>query len=118
MATSSCFLLASFLFVMAMLSPLHIVCAIGKHHLKWVHTNTRPSCQGSMAECMVDNKEFEFDSEINRRILATTQYISYGALQKNSVPCSQRGSSYYNCKPGSEANPYNSGCSAITQCRS
>ncbi|KAJ7972942.1 rapid alkalinization factor-like [Quillaja saponaria] len=115
MATFSPILLA-FLFIMPMLNSLHSIDAIGDHHhLKWVPT--RPRCQGSMAECMAENKEFEMDSEINRRILATTQYISYRALQRNTVPCSRRGSSYYNCKVGAEANPYARGCSAITQCR-
>ena len=46
-----------------------------------------------------------------------TGYISYLALSRDSVPCSQRGASYYNCQPGAEANPYSRGCSAITQCR-
>ncbi|KAL5217562.1 hypothetical protein ABZP36_018246 [Zizania latifolia] len=45
------------------------------------------------------------------------QYISYAALLRNSVPCSLPGASYYNCRPGAEANPYTRGCSAITQCR-
>ncbi|CAN6185870.1 unnamed protein product [Urochloa humidicola] len=48
---------------------------------------------------------------------STTGYISYMALSRDSVPCSQRGASYYNCQPGAEANPYTRGCSAITQCR-
>ncbi|CAN6206436.1 unnamed protein product [Urochloa humidicola] len=47
----------------------------------------------------------------------TTGYISYLALTRDGVPCSQRGASYYNCQPGAEANPYTRGCSAITQCR-
>nr|TKS14150.1 hypothetical protein D5086_0000042240 [Populus alba] len=64
------------------------------------------------------NDEFEMDSEINRRILATSNYISYDALDKNNIPCSQRGASYYNCKTGAQANPYSRGCSAITRCRS
>ncbi|KAL6146562.1 PREDICTED: protein RALF-like 33-like isoform 2 [Fragaria vesca subsp. vesca] len=64
---------------------------------------------------LVSDDEFELDSEINRRILATSNYISYGALQRNTVPCSRRGASYYNCKPGAQANPYNRGCSAITR---
>ncbi|CAM0907379.1 unnamed protein product [Alopecurus aequalis] len=47
------------------------------------------------------------------------QYISYGALSPDNVPCSLRGASYYsNCRPGAEANPYTRGCSAITLCRS
>ncbi|KFK44989.1 hypothetical protein AALP_AA1G329500 [Arabis alpina] len=62
-------------------------------------------------------EEFEMDSEINRRILATTRYISYGALRRNTIPCSRRGASYYNCRRGAQANPYSRGCSAITRCR-
>ncbi|KAK7337747.1 hypothetical protein VNO77_18334 [Canavalia gladiata] len=78
--------------------------------MTWIPSKT--TCKGSLADCM--DTEFEFDNEINRRILATTQYISYGALQRNTVPCSRRGASYYNCKPGAQANPYSRGCSAIT----
>ncbi|KAI4295183.1 hypothetical protein MLD38_040563 [Melastoma candidum] len=63
------------------------------------------------------SEEFLMDSEISRRILATTRYISYGALQRDTVPCSRRGASYYNCKPGASGNPYSRGCSAITRCR-
>ncbi|XP_057424770.1 protein RALF-like 33 [Lotus japonicus] len=82
----------------------------------WV---TGPHCKGSIAECLEgeEGEEFELDSEINRRILADTRYISYGALRKNTVPCSRRGASYYNCRPGAQANPYNRGCSAIARCR-
>ncbi|KAM1038727.1 hypothetical protein ACFX13_034099 [Malus domestica] len=94
-----------------------------QHHLSWMPTAEAKSasCKGSIAECALaagDDEEFDMDSEISRRILATTKYISYGALQRNTVPCSRRGASYYNCKPGAQANPYNRGCSAITRCRS
>ncbi|CAA7057568.1 unnamed protein product [Microthlaspi erraticum] len=88
-------------------------------------------CTGSIAECSLSNhgdlfhsvgeeaetEEFEMDSEINRRILATARYISYGALRRNTIPCSRRGASYYNCRRGAQANPYSRGCSAITRCR-
>ncbi|EOA18855.1 hypothetical protein CARUB_v10007476mg [Capsella rubella] len=74
-------------------------------------------CTGSIAECSLSVEEFEMDSEISRRILATTKYISYGALRRNTVPCSRRGASYYNCRRGAQANPYSRGCSAITRCR-
>lgn len=81
---------------------------------RWI--NPAKCLQG---ECMGDDAgEFYMDSEINRRILATSDYISYGALQANSVPCSRRGASYYNCQPGAEANPYTRSCTAATQCRS
>ncbi|OIT38646.1 PREDICTED: rapid alkalinization factor-like [Nicotiana attenuata] len=83
----------------------------------WIPMKSADSCQGSIAECMAAG-EFEMDSESNRRILATDDYISYGALQRNTVPCSRRGASYYNCQTGAEANPYTRGCSAITRCRS
>ncbi|KLO82439.1 uncharacterized protein LW93_9641 [Fusarium fujikuroi] len=43
--------------------------------------------------------------------------ISYGALKHDGVPCSLRGASAANCRPGAEANPYNRGCSAIEKCR-
>ncbi|KAK7264634.1 hypothetical protein RJT34_32243 [Clitoria ternatea] len=79
-------------------------------------------CRGSIAECSLlagedDDTEFLMDSESNRRILAARRYISYGALRRNTVPCSRRGASYYNCRPGAQANPYRRGCSAITRCR-
>ena len=76
-------------------------------------------CNGStVGDCLAEEDEFEMSSEISRRILATKKYISYGALQRNTVPCSRRGASYYNCKPGAQANPYNRGCSSISRCRS
>ncbi|KAJ0249217.1 Rapid alkalinization factor 23 [Hirschfeldia incana] len=90
-------------------------------------------CRGTVAECSVSTglgdegdlfygggmgaDEFEMDSEINRRMLATRRYISYGALRRNTVPCSRRGASYYNCRRGAQANPYSRGCSVITRCR-
>ncbi|KAE9602157.1 hypothetical protein Lal_00049691 [Lupinus albus] len=79
-------------------------------------------CRGSIADCTLltgeyDDTEFLMDSESNRRILAGSRYISYGALRRNTVPCPRRGASYYNCRPGAQANPYRRGCSAITRCR-
>ncbi|MBA0715182.1 hypothetical protein Golax_014100 [Gossypium laxum] len=115
MANPSCFLLPVSLIFVALVIALSTVDASGEHHLGW--SSNKSGCQDSMAECMAED-EFDMDSEINRRILQTTQYISYGALQRNTVPCSQRGASYYNCQPGAQANPYNRGCSAITRCRS
>ncbi|KAL0744343.1 hypothetical protein Bca4012_085856 [Brassica carinata] len=74
-------------------------------------------CKGSIAECIAEEEEMEFDSEISRRMLAQRKYVSYGAMRKNSVPCSRRGASYYNCQRGAQANPYRRGCSTITRCR-
>ncbi|XP_042413163.1 protein RALF-like 33 [Zingiber officinale] len=73
-------------------------------------------CRGTIAECLA-GEEFDLGSEVSRRVLATTNYISYGALRRDTVPCSRRGASYYNCRPGGQANPYSRSCSAITQCR-
>ncbi|CAO2836722.1 unnamed protein product [Amaranthus hypochondriacus] len=73
-------------------------------------------CKGTVGECLGGEEEFELDSESHRRILATSNYISYAALNRNRVPCSRRGASYYNCRPGAQANPYSRGCSAISRC--
>ncbi|KAB1202950.1 Protein RALF-like 33 [Morella rubra] len=116
--SSSIFLTSSIFICVALIisTTATAVEASVDHHFSWVPTTNR--CEGSIAECMTADGEFDMDSEINRRILATTQYISYGALERNSVPCSLRGASYYNCQAGAQANPYNRGCSAITRCRS
>ncbi|MED6155226.1 hypothetical protein PIB30_003416 [Stylosanthes scabra] len=90
--------------------------ALGDHRLRWVPVRAT-SCQGSIEECMAEGELVVMESSSHRRILATSQYISYQALQRNTVPCSQRGASYYNCKPGAEANPYTRGCTTITRCR-
>ncbi|KAG7556678.1 Rapid ALkalinization Factor [Arabidopsis suecica] len=82
-----------------------------------VRAGTTSNCKGSIAECIAEEEEYEFDSEISKRILASKKYISYGAMRKNNVPCSRRGASYYNCKRGAQANPYSRGCSTITRCR-
>ncbi|XP_074564108.1 rapid alkalinization factor-like [Curcuma longa] len=73
-------------------------------------------CRGSIAECLAGD-EFDLGSEVSRRILATSGYISYGALRRDTTPCSRRGASYYNCRPGAQANPYSRSCSTISQCR-
>ncbi|KAK7337431.1 hypothetical protein VNO77_18006 [Canavalia gladiata] len=113
--SSTSFLLGLYLFMMGMFIFPHIADAIGEHRLRWVPKTTTP-CQGSIEECIIDG-EFGMDSESHRRILATSQYISYKALQRNTVPCSRRGASYYNCRAGANANPYSRGCPSITRCR-
>ncbi|GLJ12972.1 hypothetical protein SUGI_0201890 [Cryptomeria japonica] len=76
---------------------------------------SKNSCDGSIGDCFTD-EEMLMDSEINRRILAATQHISYGALKGDSVPCSKKGTSYYNCGESGEANPYKRPCTMITRC--
>ncbi|GFY88980.1 rapid alkalinization factor 23 [Actinidia rufa] len=110
-----------FVATLIVFSSLYGVVASGDHEqglVGWV--TARSGCRGTVAECLDGDGdgEFELDSEANRRILATSSYISYGALQRNTVPCSRRGASYYNCRSGAQANPYSRGCSAITRCRS
>ncbi|CAN6343196.1 unnamed protein product [Urochloa humidicola] len=81
----------------------------------------RRECRGTVAECLAEEEESELGgsaaAESHRRVLAGRGYISYGALRRDNVPCSRRGASYYNCRPGAQANPYHRGCSRITRCR-
>ncbi|XP_022760562.1 protein RALF-like 33 [Durio zibethinus] len=118
----------SFLAICAILA-VHVEVSSSSPTLDFVGDHFRPvksECRGSIAECLMlsgeessdFDAEFAMGSEITRRILATTRYISYGALSRNRVPCSRRGASYYNCQPGAQANPYSRGCSRITRCRS
>ncbi|WCJ23501.1 ralf-like 33 [Euphorbia peplus] len=111
-------------------SSLFLICSILAVHLTLSSSSAvdfipvEPTCRGSIAECLISGadsdlgmEEFAMDSDINRRMLAATRYISYGALRRNTVPCSRRGASYYNCRPGAQANPYTRGCNRITRCR-
>ncbi|CAN6982417.1 unnamed protein product [Brassica oleracea var. botrytis] len=117
--------------IFVILAVQHLsVAAVASHSLDFPPFEIE--CRGTIAECSVSaafgdegdlfygggmGAEFEMDSEINRRMLATRRYISYGALRRNTVPCSRRGASYYNCRRGAQANPYSRGCSVITRCR-
>ncbi|KAK4372531.1 hypothetical protein RND71_007915 [Anisodus tanguticus] len=101
-----------------------VAAASGSHQLGFfpmTMSYSSPICDGSIGECLAEegsDEEFAMDSESSRRMLAyRRRYISYGALSRNRVPCSRRGASYYNCRPGAQANPYRRGCSAITRCR-
>ncbi|KAE8770308.1 protein RALF-like 22 [Hordeum vulgare] len=86
------------------------------------------SCEGTVEECLREREHdggfglrrrlfYEEEEEDGGGYPTHTQYISYSALMRDSVPCSVPGASYYNCHPGAVANPYSRGCSAITQCR-
>lgn len=75
--------------------------------MDWVKTGRR----------LGDDTELELGGIPRRALDGTDGYISYGALRADSVPCSQRGASYYNCQPGASANPYTRSCTALTQCR-
>ncbi|KAE8076756.1 hypothetical protein FH972_015383 [Carpinus fangiana] len=121
-----------FLVLCAILAAYLALCSsttldfIGGDHSHLGLVPIQSECRGSIGECLLagagdvaglELEEFAMDSESHRRILATKQYISYGALRRNSVPCSRRGASYYNCRAGAQANPYTRGCGAITRCR-
>lgn len=111
------------LFVLLAASALIVSGSGGGEEFRWAASSSRRSCEGTVGECNVgddDGGDGMFDaSAAHRRALATiTGYISYDALLSDSVPCSLRGASYYNCQPGADANPYSRGCSVITLCRS
>ncbi|KAE8702004.1 Rapid alkalinization factor 23 [Hibiscus syriacus] len=122
MANPSGFLLAISLLLLGtttLITAVSSSASSGLQGLTWFPTSTTnesgSSCRG---ECMANNMDDD-GLEFNRRVLQTsnTQYISYGALQRDTTPCSLRGASYYNCQPGAQANPYDRGCSAIARCR-
>ncbi|KAF8388468.1 hypothetical protein HHK36_027140 [Tetracentron sinense] len=77
-------------------------------------------CNGSIAECYEEQEEMAMESEISRRILQTTKYISPGALKPNLPICGNgaRGNSYSSSCLPPQANPSNRGCSKYYRCRS
>ncbi|XP_019054789.1 PREDICTED: rapid alkalinization factor 23-like [Nelumbo nucifera] len=85
MANSSglCMVVATLIISALMItsSPYSVEASGVYSKLDWLPLKT--SCQGTIAECL-GGKEFDMDSESNRRILATTDYISYRALQSGN----------------------------------
>ncbi|KAL2945429.1 Protein RALF-like 33 [Bienertia sinuspersici] len=73
----------------------------------------------TMSYSFEDSNEYDMSSETNRRVLEgiSLDFISYGVLLANYIPCSKKGSSYYNCGFNDSANPYNRGCNQITRCQ-
>lgn len=55
-------------------------------------------------------------SNSSRRALAEASHLSYDVLNKDTVPCNQRGASYYNCAGSGKANPYQRACNSATKC--
>ncbi|XP_071740268.1 rapid alkalinization factor-like [Rutidosis leptorrhynchoides] len=85
-------------------------------HPNWVALSRMSKGPGQLVRDVIDpDEELMMESESARRILAGRGYISYGAMQKNNVPCNQRGRSYYDCNSKGQANPYNRGCNIITR---
>ncbi|KAK2968471.1 hypothetical protein RJ640_030082 [Escallonia rubra] len=81
-----------------------------------LHSRGNGVCHGRVGDCIDEDEEMMVDSEATRRVLRGRRYISYGALQRNNVPCNRRGQSYYNCNSRGKANPYRRGCNVITKC--
>ncbi|KAF9608422.1 hypothetical protein IFM89_009788 [Coptis chinensis] len=72
----------------------------------------------NVGEWIDQDEETTKNSNTVRRSLAQTGgHISYGALERDFVPCTNRGASYYNCQSASLANPYSRGCTKITHCQ-
>ncbi|KAL6976318.1 hypothetical protein U1Q18_025105 [Sarracenia purpurea var. burkii] len=84
----------------------------------------RGVCAGKIGECAAEvvavaeeEEELQMDSESNRRVLLMQKsYISYETLQRDLVPCTTPGASYYDCKPAGESNVHRRGCEIITRC--
>jgi len=77
---SSCFSISATILISIAMGLASTVQGSGDHHLRWIPTTTttRSSIcnKGSIAEYMAeDGKEFEMNTKINRRILATNKYI-------------------------------------------
>ncbi|PIN18344.1 hypothetical protein CDL12_09004 [Handroanthus impetiginosus] len=76
-----------------------------------------PDGHGLVADALDIDEELMMESESARRQLARGGgYISYGALNRNNVPCNRRGRSYYNCGGHQKANPYTRGCTRASRC--
>ncbi|CAM8912918.1 unnamed protein product [Rhodiola kirilowii] len=87
------------------------------NRITWITNRTASSSsrQAIIDECRAHEDSFKFESESNRRILGTSQCISYGAMNRDRVPGNQHGASYCNSTHGAEANTYRRGCSAINR---
>lgn len=84
---------------------------------QWTVLTRFPSISRQLVGDTIDmSEEMMMESESARRALAGRGYISYNAMQKNNVPCNQRGQSYYDCNSRGQANPYSRGCNVITRC--
>ncbi|WOL09144.1 protein RALF-like 22 [Canna indica] len=82
-------------------------------------SSSASTCNGLVGDCTDEDAGVDIlSAEDTRRFLYGRQkYISYGALNRNRVPCNRRGHSYYNCRNSGRANPYRRGCTIITSSR-
>ncbi|KAJ8755291.1 hypothetical protein K2173_019089 [Erythroxylum novogranatense] len=95
---------------------LLVFCVSGSSNI----SRARRVCNGSIAECNVEDFEELIESEISRRFLEQIKYISPGALNKDRPACSGEasGQSYSSSCLPPPANHENRGCSKIYRCRS
>ncbi|XP_057790273.1 rapid alkalinization factor 23-like [Salvia miltiorrhiza] len=77
---------------------------------------SEPDGHGLVEDAIDMDEQMMMESETARRQLGGGGYISYGALMRNKIPCDQKGQSYYNCRHHEVANPYNRGCTRVTNC--
>ncbi|CAM0884600.1 unnamed protein product [Alopecurus aequalis] len=122
MAPPTCRVALAVVAVLALLLPLLLAAAVPRHELdpaKWATDQDQGDGGVAMlSACTMEGQVEGCEGDAaTRRQLAGDSYIGYDALRRNAVPCSYRGASYYNCRPGAQANPYSRGCSAITRCR-
>ncbi|XP_057791172.1 protein RALF-like 19 [Salvia miltiorrhiza] len=99
--------------VAAALAALATVAHSGEHLLYVGKSGSYGMGQGLVADSMEQDMMMD---EPSRRHLSSAGYISYGALMRNKIPCDQKGQSYYNCRHHEVANPYNRGCTRVTNC--
>ncbi|MCD9644489.1 hypothetical protein HAX54_032711 [Datura stramonium] len=89
----------------------------GAHHHAIASSLTRKCNGGLVGNCIDEEEEMMMESDISRRVLrGQGNYVSYGAMSRNNIPCNVRGASYYNCHGHQQINPYRRGCTQITRC--
>ncbi|KAG0142516.1 hypothetical protein CROQUDRAFT_50147 [Cronartium quercuum f. sp. fusiforme G11] len=79
------------------------------------HTPSEPATKRSVGLRKERSKE---NHQLERRLPAPTPHaISKGAMIRNTIPCSKKGTSASNCQQSSQGNPYSRGCSPLEHCR-
>ncbi|XP_073049149.1 protein RALF-like 19 [Primulina eburnea] len=103
-------------FLLAALAAI-VVAAHSTEYAIDMGLNVETDGHGLVADALDLDEELMMESESARRQLAQSRYISYGALNRNTVPCNRRGASYYSsCRGHQRANPYRRGCTRATHC--
>ncbi|PWZ29386.1 Protein RALF-like 1 [Zea mays] len=75
-------------------------------------------CRGPVGTCPAGDEAPRISARPPPWRSTSIPYVPGGQHQRrDSVPCSRRGASYYNCRPGAPASPYSHACSRIKHCR-